>query len=79
VSGDKHPDTVHAAADPAIAHRTQGRFGKAEILELLVLSWRQRILGVDHPDTMHADSNPGEDGSCERMPGRCRTLGTTGT
>jgi Tetratricopeptide repeat len=50
--GVDHPDTLTSMANLASTFWNQGRWEKAEKLELQVIETRKTKLGADHPDTL---------------------------
>ena len=57
VLGLEHPDTLTSMANLASAFWYQGRWKKAEELEVQVMETRKRILGLEHPDTLSSMAN----------------------
>ncbi|MCJ1344811.1 hypothetical protein MMC31_003014 [Peltigera leucophlebia] len=55
--GIEHPDTLTSMAQLASTYRNQGRWKKAEELEVQVMETRERVLGLEHPDTLTSIGN----------------------
>jgi len=52
VLGQEHPDTLISMGNLATTYRIQGRFNKAEKLEVQVMETTIRVLGQEHPHTL---------------------------
>jgi hypothetical protein len=57
VLGDEHPDTLTSLGNLASTYRMQGRWDKAEELEVEVMETSKRVLGDEHPDTLTSIAN----------------------
>ena len=53
--GAQHPDTLSSMGNPTYCN--QGRWNKAEQLNLQVMNMRKKLLGAEHPDTLSSMTN----------------------
>ena len=57
--GPEHPDTLLGMGNLARTYFNQGKFKKAEELELQVLDMKRKLLGPEHPETLTSMANLG--------------------
>ena len=57
VLGNGHPDTLSIMDNLAATYRSQGRWKKAEELEVQVLEPREMVLGLEHHSTLTSTAN----------------------
>ncbi|KAJ6500273.1 hypothetical protein DFH09DRAFT_944979, partial [Mycena vulgaris] len=57
VTDEENLDTLHAMGALASTYSRQGKYQKAEELEVAVLDKRRKVLGEDHPDTLNTMGN----------------------
>ena len=55
--GVDHPDTLTSMANLASTYRSQGRWDKAEKLDVEVMETSKTKRGSDHPDTLSSMNN----------------------
>ena len=54
---EEHPSTLSSIANLASTYWSQGRWKKAEEIEVQVIETRRRILGKEHPNTLTTMNN----------------------
>jgi len=57
VLGVNHPGTLVSISGLATTYRNQGRWDKAEELDVQLMESRKRVLGQDHLDTLVSMDN----------------------
>lgn len=57
VLGEEHPDMLTSIANSALTYREQGRWKKAEELEVQMIETSKRVLGEGHLDTLISMKN----------------------
>ena len=57
VLGEEHPSTLTSITNLTSTYRNQGRWKKAEELEVQVMETRKRVLGEEHPSTLTSVAN----------------------
>ncbi len=55
--GADHPDTLTSMSNLASTYRKQGRWDKAETLDIQAMEKSKTQLGADHPDTLASMAN----------------------
>jgi hypothetical protein len=54
---EEYLDTLNSIANLAATYRNQGRWKKAEELEVQVMETSSRVLGEEHPSTLASTGN----------------------
>ena len=57
VLGPQHPDTLISMLNLAMTYSHQGKYKKAEELDLKVLDLHKKVLGPEHPHTLTSMNN----------------------
>jgi len=57
VLGMERPSALTNMANLASTYRNQGRWKKAEELDVQVLETSKKVLGSEHPDTLNSTNN----------------------